>query len=145
MTAPDDRVDRSGSRIDHLNLGVPDLGAAVAFYEPVLASIGISKMLEIPAGHTEGQLAMTGFGWPDRKPYFWLRGQGTVGTGVHLAFTVDDREAVHTFHRAAVAAGATPVHEPALHPEYHPDYFGAFVLDPHLISLEAVCHHPLPH
>lgn len=41
-------LDRSGSRIDHLNIAVPDLAAAVAFYEPVLASIGIVKMLQIP-------------------------------------------------------------------------------------------------
>ena len=42
-------IDRSGSRIDHLNIAVPDLDAAVTFYEPILASIGITKMLEIPA------------------------------------------------------------------------------------------------
>jgi catechol 2,3-dioxygenase-like lactoylglutathione lyase family enzyme len=141
MTSSTDALDRSGSRIDHLNIAVPDIGTAVAFYEPVLASIGIAKMLEIPAGYTAGQLAMTGFGWPDRKPYFWLVDSGSVGTGMHLAFTVDNREDVGTFYRAALQAGATSVHAPAVHPEYHPDYFGAFVLDPYRISLEAVCHH----
>ncbi|MBM7774262.1 catechol 2,3-dioxygenase-like lactoylglutathione lyase family enzyme [Actinokineospora baliensis] len=140
MTHAEEPVDHSGSRIDHLNIAVPDLKSAVAFYEPVLAAIGITKMLEIPAGHTQGQLAMTGFGWPDRKPYFWLVDNGTVGTGMHLAFTVDTRDDVEVFYRAALTAGATPVHEPAVHPEYHDDYFGAFVLDPYDISLEAVCH-----
>jgi len=52
--------DRSGSRIDHLNIAVPDLAAAVSFYEPVLASIGITKMLEIPAIESQHQPAMTG-------------------------------------------------------------------------------------
>ena len=66
------RLDRSGSRIDHLNLAVPDLAAAVAFYEPVLASIGITKMLEIPAIRSRTFRAMTGFGLADVKPYFWL-------------------------------------------------------------------------
>ena len=28
-------IDRSGSRIDHLNIAVPDLDTAVAFYEPI--------------------------------------------------------------------------------------------------------------
>ena len=56
-------LDRSGSRIDHLNVAVPDLAAAVAFYEPVLAAIGITKMLEIPPHATPNQpTAMTGFG-----------------------------------------------------------------------------------
>ncbi|MEU4689429.1 VOC family protein [Actinoplanes sp. NPDC023714] len=134
-------LDRSGSRIDHLNIAVPDLAAAVSFYEPVLSAIGITKMLEIPPGATPNQpTAMTGFGLAGVKPYFWLIDGGVVGSNMHLAFTVDSRDAVAVFHRAALAAGATSLLEPAVHPEYHDDYFGAFVLDPHGINLEAVCH-----
>ncbi len=145
MTAQIPVPDRSGSRIDHLNIAVPDLSAAVAFYEPTLASIGIVKMLEIPPNLTPDQpAAMTGFGWPELKPYFWLIDQGTVGTNMHLAFTVDTRDEVDTFYRAALAAGATSLHAPAVHTQYHADYYGAFVHDPHKINLEAVCHHPVP-
>lgn len=133
-------TDRSGSRIDHLNIAVPDLAAAMGFYEPVLASIGIAQMLVIPAG--DHGPAMTGYGWSDRKPFFWLVDDGTVGTNMHLAFTVDTRDEVHVFHQAALAAGATEREAPAVRPEYHPDYYGGFVDDPHGINLEAVCHHP---
>ncbi|MCX6469704.1 MAG: VOC family protein [Corynebacteriales bacterium] len=135
--------DRSGSRIDHLNLAVPDLAAAVEFYEPVLASIGISKMLVIPSGYEEGKPGMTGFGLADVKPYFWLVDEGEVGSNMHLAFTVDTRAQVETFYRAALDAGATSLIAPSVHAEYHGDYYGAFVLDPHGINLEAVCHHPI--
>lgn len=135
-------LDRSGSRIDHLNLAVPDLEAAVDFYEPVLASIGITKMLEIPAIPAQNFPAMTGFGLADVKPYFWLIDHGSVGTNMHLAFTVDSRDAVDTFYAAAIAAGATPRDAPAVHTQYHDDYYGGFVNDPHGINLEAVCHHP---
>jgi len=135
-------LDRSGSRIDHLNLAVPDLAAAVAFYEPVLASIGITAMLEIPAVPDADFPAMTGFGLAGVKPYFWLVDQGTVGTNMHLAFTVDTRAAVDTFYAAALAAGATSREAPAIHTQYHEDYYGGFVDDPHGINLEAVCHHP---
>jgi catechol 2,3-dioxygenase-like lactoylglutathione lyase family enzyme len=134
-------LDRSGSRIDHLNIAVPDLAAAVRFYEPVLASIDITKMLEIPAVPGRDQPAMTGFGWPDRKPYFWLVDQGSVGSNMHLAFTVDSRAEVDTFHAACLAAGATSLIAPGVQVEYHEDYYGGFVLDPHGINLEAVCHH----
>lgn len=139
MTNPD----RSGSRIDHLNIAVPDLAAAVGFYEPVLASIGITKMLEIPPNATPNQpTAMTGFGLAGVKPYFWLIDGGTVGTNMHLAFTVDTRAEVSTLYQAALSAGATSLLTPAVHPEYHADYFGGFVADPHGINLEAVCHAP---
>lgn len=134
-------TDRSGSLIDHLNIAVPDLARAVAFYEPVLASIGITKMLEIPGNPEEDFPAMTGFGLADVKPYFWLIDGGTVGTNMHIAFTVETREAVDTFYAAALAAGASSRNAPAIHPQYHDDYYGGFVNDPHGINLEAVCHH----
>ena len=136
---PQSALDRSGSRIDHLDLAVPDLAAAVAFYEPVLASIGITKMLEIPALGS-ARPAMTGFGLADVKPYFWLVDSGTVGTNMHLAFTVGTREQVHNFHDAALAAGATTLHPPGVWNEYHDAYYGGFVIDPHGINLEPVCH-----
>ena len=134
--------DRSGSRIDHLNIAVPDLAAAVTFYEPALASIGITKLLEIPGDPETDFPAMTGFGFAEVKPYFWLIDHGTVGTNMHVAFTVDTRKEVTTFYEGALAAGATSLNAPAVHPEYHDDYFGGFVRDPHGINLEAVCHHP---
>ena len=135
-------TDRSGSQIDHLNIAVPDVATAVAFYQPTLDSIGIVTILEIPADHTPRMPAMTGYGWPDTKPFFWLVDHGTVGTNMHLAFTVDTRAEVALFYQTALQAGASPRQEPAAHPEYHHDYYGAFVTDPHGINLEAVCHHP---
>lgn len=141
-TSQTPNLDRAGSRIDHLNIAVPDLAAAVAFYEPTLAAIGITKMLEIPADASDDRPAMTGFGFADLKPYFWLIDKGTVGSNMHLAFTVDTRDDVAIFYRAALQAGATSRLAPALHTEYHPDYYGGFVTDPHGINLEAVCHRP---
>jgi catechol 2,3-dioxygenase-like lactoylglutathione lyase family enzyme len=44
------------------------------------------------------------------------------------------------FYRAALAAGGRDNGGPGLSPEYHPDYFGAFVLDPDGHNIEAVCH-----
>lgn len=61
---------------------------------------------------------------------------------MHLAFTATTRKAVHAFYEAALAAGATSRQAPDLQPMYHPDYYGAFVDDPHGINLEAVCHAP---
>lgn len=108
-------------RIDHFNLAVPDLAAAVAFYEPTLASIGITKMLEIRADPARDQPAMTGFDLAQVTPYSWLLNQGTVATNMHLGFTVDTREDAETFYQAALRAGALP---------YCPG--GAFVLPPRL-------------
>jgi hypothetical protein len=47
---------------------------------------------------------------------------------------------VDAFHRAALAAGGRDNGAPGLHTEYHPNYYGAFVLDPDGYNIEAVCH-----
>ena len=49
---------------------------------------------------------------------------------MHLAFTVDTRAEVDTFYRAALDAGASSRESPGVHPEYHADYYGAFVERP---------------
>ena len=60
----------------------------------------------------------------------------------HIAFEAPDRATVRAFFDAAVAAGAEVLHEPRVWPEYHPNYYGAFVRDPDGNNVEAVCHQP---
>src|SRR4051794_41928134 len=79
-------------------------------------------------------------GYGADKPDFWIGGHAT-GEGFresHIAFTAADRAAVDAFFSAAVAAGAEVLHEPAVHPEYHEHYYGAFVRDPDGNNVEAV-------
>lgn len=133
-------TDRSGSQIDHLNIAVPNLRRARTFYDPLLTTLGIALLLDIPSTATDP--AMSGYGWPDLKPFFWLVDKGTVGTNMHLAFTAESHAQVREFYRTAQNLEAQLLHPPAIHPEYHEHYYGAFILDPHGINVEAVCHVP---
>ena len=72
---------------------------------------------------------------------FWLS-EGTPGSGQHIAFAARSRAEVDGFYRAALAAGGVDNGAPGLRPQYHPDYYGAFVLDPDGNNVEAVCHLP---
>jgi catechol 2,3-dioxygenase-like lactoylglutathione lyase family enzyme len=54
----------------------------------------------------------------------------------HLAFAVESHEDVDAAHAAAAAAGAEILHPPRLWPEYHPDYYAAFFLDPDGFRIE---------
>jgi catechol 2,3-dioxygenase-like lactoylglutathione lyase family enzyme len=78
------------------------------------------------------------------KPDFWISAfdSGEGFRESHIAFGAADRATVRAFFTAAVAAGAVVLHEPRLFPEYHPDYYGAFVRDPDGNNVEAVCHRP---
>jgi catechol 2,3-dioxygenase-like lactoylglutathione lyase family enzyme len=121
--------------LDHLSIQCADLPASAAFYDKVLATVGGQRILDF------GQAI--GYGVPP-MPDFWL-GQQATGDGFresHIAFSAPDRAAVQAFFDAAVEAGAEVLHPPRVWPEYHPNYFGAFVRDPDGNNVEAVCHAP---
>jgi catechol 2,3-dioxygenase-like lactoylglutathione lyase family enzyme len=61
---------------------------------------------------------------------------------LHIALRAESRAHVDAFHAAAVAAGGTDNGAPGVRAIYHPDYYGAYVLDPDGNNLEAVCHEP---
>ena len=66
-----------------------------------------------------------------------------LGAARILDFGVaSSRSAVKAFFDAAVGTGAEVLHEPRLWPEYHDNYYGAFVRDPDGNNVEACCHTP---
>jgi catechol 2,3-dioxygenase-like lactoylglutathione lyase family enzyme len=120
--------------VDHVALEVRDYARSKAFYEKALAPLGIGLMME-PAP------TVGGFG--SDRPFFWIKQRGRQPvTGVHVAFTTEDRRVVDAFHTAALDAGGTDNGGPGLREIYHPTYYGAFVLDPDGNNVEAVCHKP---
>ncbi|MBN9429021.1 MAG: VOC family protein [Burkholderiales bacterium] len=126
--------------IDHIGITVSDFARSKAFYTQALSAIGYALLLELPASVT-GHTDFAGFGEPP-KPDFWIGGGKPNQPSVHVAFRVQSRALVDAFYQAALAAGGRDNGAPGLRPHYHPDYYGAFVLDPDGHNIEAVCHSP---
>jgi catechol 2,3-dioxygenase-like lactoylglutathione lyase family enzyme len=119
--------------LDHISIRVSDFARATAFYDRALAPLGLKVLM--------GGGGFAGYG--DTRPFFWIgAADGPPSSPLHVAFAAADRATVDAFHAAAVAAGATDNGAPGLRPEYHPSYYGAFVLDFDGRNLEAVCHAP---
>ncbi len=121
--------------LDHLAIQCSDTTASSAFYDVVLAPLGGQRVMDFGP--------VIGYGVPP-MPDFWI-GPTQTGEGFtesHIAFSAPDRNAVRAFFAAAVSAGAEVLHEPRVWPEYHPNYYGAFVRDPDGNNVEAVCHLP---
>ena len=116
--------------LDHIVIPVSDLAASRGFYERALSPLGMGVVLEFPG--------VVGFG-RDRKPDFWMR-EGEARDPVHVAFRAPDRATVDAFHAAALDAGGVNNGGPGVREIYHPQYYGAFVLDPDAHNVEAVCH-----
>lgn len=120
--------------IDHFGIKVQDFARSKAFYTQALAPLGYTVAMEFP-----GEDATAGFG-RDGKPDFWISVGGLTTPRIHVCFRAASRAEVDAFHAAAMAAGAVDNGAPGLRPHYHPNYYGAFALDPDGHNVEAVCH-----
>ena len=117
----------AGRLLDHVHLRVRDLEASRRFYAGALEPLG----LEVRGGD----------GWFSVDELF-VSDDGPPTAGLHIAFQAKDREMVHRFHAAALAAGGTDNGAPGER-EYHKGYYAAFVLDPDGTNVEAVFHGPV--
>jgi catechol 2,3-dioxygenase-like lactoylglutathione lyase family enzyme len=118
--------------IDHVGVNVSDLDRSKSFYARALEPLGYSIFSEWP----------TGAGFGAERPDFWIHQRGRPATEVHVSFRCPDRATVDAFYEAALAAGGRDNGPPGPRPQYHEQYYGAFVLDPDGNNVEAVCHAP---
>ena len=119
--------------LSHVSLGTNDAARAAAFYDPVLAVLGIRKLGERDGAIDYGT-CMTVFSLEkptDAQP-------ASVGNGVHIAFLAGKRAQVDEFYRLALAHGGSDAGPPGLRPEYGANYYAAFVHDPDGNKIEAV-------
>lgn len=126
--------------IDHMGIGASDFAASRRFYDAALGALGLSMVMEVTPEQSGGYHGI-GYG-AEGKPFFWLGNFGPRGAGAHVAFAASSRSQVDAFHAAALSAGGKDNGAPGLRPHYHPNYYGAFVLDPDGLNIEAVCHAP---
>jgi catechol 2,3-dioxygenase-like lactoylglutathione lyase family enzyme len=119
--------------LDHVGVPVSDFERSKRFYAEALSPLGYELIME-------PSVSAAGFGRRN-KPDFWI-GQVEPGQAFHIAFAADNRAIVDAFHEEALAAGARDNSGPGLRLEYHPSYYGAFILDPDGNNIEAVCHEP---
>jgi catechol 2,3-dioxygenase-like lactoylglutathione lyase family enzyme len=127
---------KEAAMIDHISFKVSDFDRSARFYDQALAPLGLKRLYDDPNGPGRA----TGYG--DQRPYFWIAEAKPVSTGLHIALLARSREEVDGFHRAALAAGGIDNGGPGFRPQYHPSYYGAFVLDPDGHNIEAVFHDP---
>lgn len=113
---------------DHVGFNVADFAASRSFYLAALAPLGMGLLAEgegwAMIGGADGRL--------------WIGAFGPAASPIHLAFRAPTRAAVGAFYEAALAAGGTDNGGPGLRPDYAPDYYAAFVLDPDGHNVEAV-------
>ena len=128
--------------LDHVSIAVTDLARATAFYDRVLATLGLSRTRDRPTS--------VGYGYrSELPPVFWIQHeQGPAaarpGRGMHVSFKALDRAQVHAFHAECLACGGTDAGAPGPRPQYTAGFYGAFALDLDGTKIEAVVREALP-
>lgn len=121
--------------LGHLDLVCRDLDRSLAFYAAVFGPLGLAEPYLVDGERGE------------RIHYlrFPAAGSGSLGLRQaldeqefllyapgfhHVSFVVESRNDVDAVHEAAVREGAEVLHAPRLWPQYHPEYYATFFLDP---------------
>jgi len=114
---------------DHVQIAVSDLDASERFYRTVLSVLGAEPR------NADAQLVE----WEDWDLFATDR-EHPVSRGLHVGFRASNRAAVDAFWQAGVDAGYRSDGAPGPRSAYHPDYYGAFLLDPDGNNVEVVNH-----
>jgi catechol 2,3-dioxygenase-like lactoylglutathione lyase family enzyme len=128
--------------ISYVTVGAADLVSAGRFYDAALSPLGLARLSE-----TDSEL---GYGPVGGKAMLWVMrpfdgNAASFGNGIDIAFDAPSRAAVDAFHAAAMAHGGTDEGGPGLRPNYHADFYTAYVRDPTGNKLNAVCEKPAGH
>lgn len=112
------------SIISHVSIGTNQFDKARAFYDAVLPALNIKVIMEHPGAVAYGRL----------YPEFWVQTPhdgkpASLGNGFHMGFGTANKEQVHAFYDAALAAGASCDGPPGPRPLYGDPYYGCFVRD----------------
>ncbi len=121
--------------LDHMTLRVRDMDASRAFYAAALAPLGFGIVADY------GGDAGIAFGPPGQDDFAIAPASDAGPAGpIHLAFFAPHRAAVADFHVFGMSAGGRDNGGPGLRPQYHADYYAAYLIDPDGNNVEAVHH-----
>ncbi|MEW6436001.1 MAG: VOC family protein [Pseudomonadota bacterium] len=120
--------------IDHTGIGVSDMRVAAKFYDAVLETLGLRRVMVLADG-------ADGIGYGVDYPIFWIDRFHPHSTRQHTAFAAVSRAQVDAFHAAGLTAGGVDNGAPGLRDAadgYPSGYYAAFVFDPDGNNIEAV-------
>lgn len=124
--------------IGYVILGTNDLPRASAFYDALLAEMGVGRMMEFGA---------RGYAWAADmdKPMLCIMTPydgkpATVGNGVMVGIAVDSRERVDSMHQKALELGGTDEGAPGLRSEGGEGFYAAYFRDLDGNKLDVFCY-----
>jgi catechol 2,3-dioxygenase-like lactoylglutathione lyase family enzyme len=120
--------------IDHVSIGVRDVGKTKRFYDAALKPLGYRCLSD----------SVSSLGYGAEAIAFWISKSASPvpadeQSGLHFCFMAPNRRGVDAFHTAALATGGRDNGKPGLRADYGENYYAAFVIDPDGYRIEAYC------
>lgn len=125
---------------DHISINVKDYSKSKAFYDKALKPLGVELTKEFGLFGGYGKAGKAELWVGEGKSDFQTEEQVKVITPIHICFVASSSAEVDSFHRAGLEAGGKDNGAPGLRPQYHKNYYGAFIIDPDGHNVEAVYH-----
>lgn len=120
--------------LNHVSIGVRDIARTKRFYDAALKPLGYKALSEGEASLGYGKDTVVLWISASDKPVL-----ADEKSGLHFCFDAPTHKSVAAFHAAALGAGGCDNGKPGLRPDYAPNYYAAFVVDPDGYRLEAYC------
>jgi len=126
----------------HIFVSVSDFEPALAFYNPLMSSLGIQARFCDASRPWAGWQSSS-----NPRPLFVItkpydQKPHHPGNGQMVAFLAESRAVVRSAYETALANGGVSEGVPGLRPEYHEHYYGAYFRDPDGNKLCVACHSP---
>jgi catechol 2,3-dioxygenase-like lactoylglutathione lyase family enzyme len=120
--------------IDHISIGVGNIGRTKRFYDAAFRPLGYSCLSESDGTLGYGRDGAEFWVYQSKRPI-----NPDPGSGLHFSFVAPTRDSVNEFHAAALKAGGNDNGKPGLRQDYGDNYYAAFVIDPDGYRIEAHC------
>jgi catechol 2,3-dioxygenase-like lactoylglutathione lyase family enzyme len=128
----------TGMPLDHIGINVPDVASAREYYGALMPLVGFAPFASGADWFSYGPADGHG-----TQLFFYVADEGGAHSrhrpGLqHLCFLVETRAAVDAAHRWALERGDEVLHEPQTFPQYHPNHYAVYWVDPRGFKLEVV-------
>lgn len=125
--------------IGYTMVGTNDLQRAGAFYDPIMAGLGLERC------YCDEAVLSWGNKTDESIPRFFTGlpfdgSAASIGNGVMTAFSAVAASLVDELHALALENGGSSEGEPGLRPQYGPGFYAAYVRDPDGNKLAFVCY-----
>ena len=124
----------------HVTITGIDLAASLAFYDAILAELGLQRFAEYrdEEDPDDSDVEAVGYGIPGEDAVLWVVAGSAQTQGLHIALSAGSPARVDAFFRSGLTHGGSARQAPRRWEIFRTGYYGAQLTDPAGNVIEAI-------